>query len=497
MGQVYLIGAGPGNPKLLTIQAQEILQQADCVIYDRLGTQEILGYLPKECEKIYVGKQQGNHTIPQSQINQLLKEKSQQYATVVRLKGGDPYVFGRGGEEGLYLQQQGISFVVIPGITSAISGLSWAGIPITHRNLARGFRVYTAHDSQDGWGDMDFASMANTGDTLVFLMGLSRIEDLTKQLLQAGKAPDTPTAVISNATLPIQKVVVACLENLAEETKREQLQSPALIVVGEVISLSERLNWYKKQPLFGKRILFPRTGENSTLEKLLQQQGAEVAMVQVSRLELLESAWDNICKGAGCEWIAFTSRNGVKFFFDSVKKNGQDARCLAGTMVAAIGKATAKELEKYNICADFIAENATTEAFAKKLQQEILPTERLLLICPEISLEESWQEQPYIVIPAPVYRNMPCLPVNLPPVGFDATIFTCASSVDRVEKALQNQSLQEYIGKTVFAIGKKNANALNQRGIQCLVAPNADYNSLVDTIIKHFNEEGKENESIL
>lgn len=486
MGQVYLIGAGPGNPQLLTIQAQEILQQADCVIYDRLGTQEILGYLPKECETIYVGKQQGNHTMLQCKINQLLKEKAQQYPIVVRLKGGDPYVFGRGGEEGLYLQQEGISFVVVPGITSAISGLSWAGIPITHRNLARGFRVYTAHDSQDGWGDMDFASMANTKDTLVFLMGLSRIEDLTKRLLEAGKAPNTPAAVISNATLPIQKTVVDCLEKIAQEAKREQLQSPALIVVGEVVSLSDRLNWYKKQPLSGKRILFPRTGENSTLEMLLKQKGAEVEIIQVSRLELLESAWDNICKGAGCEWIAFTSRNGVKFFFDSVKKNGQDARCLAGTMVAAIGKTTAKELEKYNIRADFIAENATTEAFAKELQQEILPTERLLLICPEIPLEKSWQEQPYPVVPAPVYRNLPCVPVTLPTAGFDAVVFTCASSVERLETALQGQDLKEYIGKMVVAIGEKTAKVLKERGVDCIVAPNADYVSLVNTIIKQF-----------
>ena len=492
MGTVYLVGAGVGDAKLLTVQGAELLQQADCVIYDRLGTEQLLEQIPPHCEKIYVGKADSHHTLSQQQINCLLEQKAKEYAVVVRLKGGDPFVFGRGGEEGCYLKEKNIPFQVVSGVTSAIAGLAAAGIPITHRELARGFRVYTAHDKEGGFGGMDFASMANTNDTLVFLMGLGRVEQIAAQLIEHGKSSNTPCAVISNASFPTQKSVFAPLQRLAAEVKKAQLTSPALIVVGEVVQLANQLNWFEQRPLFGKKILFPQTGTDNRLEKMLQEQGAEVQRVQVSCLQPIEQAWENICKGAGAEWVAFTSRNGVQFFFDAVANNQQDARCLAGTMVAAIGESTAKALQQYGIRADFIASESTSEQFAKELSQEMMAGERLVLVCPNQPLSSCWAMEYNPVIAAPVYENVPNPDAQIPNQLPDGAVFTCASSVHRFASLLKNQTLQEYLTNSpVAAIGTKTAEALQQYNIVPAVCSESNYTQLVSTLCQLVQEKHK------
>ena len=230
-GTVYLVGAGPGDPGLMTQKGLDCLRRADCVVYDHLANDSLLLETKPDCEKIYVGKQAGNHTMPQEEINRLLAQKAQSCETVVRLKGGDVYVFGRGGEEGAWLRREGVPFVVVPGVTSAIAGLAYAGIPITHRGVARGFRVMTAHDKGGGLTNLDFDSMAHTDDTLVFLMGLSLLGEITSRLLAAGKPSGTPAAVISEATLPTQRVVTAPLSELEARVRENPLPSPALIAV--------------------------------------------------------------------------------------------------------------------------------------------------------------------------------------------------------------------------------------------------------------------------
>ncbi len=489
IGTVYLVGAGAGDAKLLTLRGAELLQQADCVIYDRLGTEQLLEQIPPHCEKIYVGKADSHHTLSQQEINCLLEQKAKEHPIVVRLKGGDPFVFGRGGEEGCYLKEKNIPFQVVSGVTSAIAGLAAAGIPITHRELARGFRVYTAHDKDGGFGGMDFASMANTNDTLVFLMGLGRVEQIAAQLMKYGKSSDTPCAVISNASLPTQKSVFAPLQQLAAKVKQEQLHSPALIVVGEVVQLSEQLNWFEQRPLFGKKILFPQTGTDSRLEKMLQEQGAEVQRVQVSSLQPLEQAWENICKGAGAEWVAFTSHNGVQFFFDAVAKNRQDSRCLAGTMVAAIGESTAQALQQYGIRADFVATGSTSEQFAEELSQEMMAGERLVVVCPNQPLSPCWAMENNSVIAAPVYENVPNPDAQIPDQSPNGAVFTCASSVHRFAALLKNQTLKKYLsGIPVAAIGAKTAEALQQYEIFPAICSESNYTQLVKTLCQLFKD---------
>lgn len=262
MGIVYLVGAGPGDPGLITQKGMQLLKKADCMIYDRLASPELLAYARDDCECIYVGKADRHHTLPQEEINALLVKKAKEYDCVVRLKGGDVYVFGRGGEEGMFLREHGISFVVVPGVTSAIAGAAYAGIPVTQRGVATSFRVITAHNRHDQTTDMDFASMTDKTETLIFLMGLSKVAEIAEGLTDAGRNPMTPTAVISHATTVQQKCVVGNLANIAKRVAEEGLTSPAMIVVGNVVALREKLNFYEKQPLWENVILCRRLEVN-------------------------------------------------------------------------------------------------------------------------------------------------------------------------------------------------------------------------------------------
>ncbi len=245
MGKVYLTGAGPGDIELLTIKALKVIKKADVIIYDRLANKEILKEAKKDCEFIYVGKEDGKHILPQEQINEVLFECAKKYDVVVRLKGGDPFVFGRGGEEGIFLKERGIEFEVIPGVTSAISVPAYAGIPVTHRGVAVSFRVVTGHEapnkehSQIDWNSFKY------DETIVFLMGLHNLKNIATKLMQIGKSPKTPCAVISKGTFKEQKVVVGTLEDIYEKVQEAKLQTPALIVVGKVVDLREKLKWFK------------------------------------------------------------------------------------------------------------------------------------------------------------------------------------------------------------------------------------------------------------
>lgn len=236
-GCVYLVGAGPGDAQLITLKGYKLLQQADCVIYDRLVSEELLQQVPKECECIYVGKENHHHTLKQDEINELLVEKALQHKMVIRLKGGDPYVFGRGGEEALYLREHHVPFEVVPGVTSAVAAPAYAGIPITHRGISGGFHVVTAHNRRDELADIDFDAMAKGKDTCVFLMGLGKLGEIANRLIAAGMAPTQSVAVVSHGTMPWQQCVVAQLENIEQKVKEEKITSPAIIVVGDVVQM--------------------------------------------------------------------------------------------------------------------------------------------------------------------------------------------------------------------------------------------------------------------
>ena len=263
-GKVYLVGAGPGDPGLVTVKGLELIQKADCIVYDRLSAPELLSYAKEDCEFIYVGKADRHHTLLQEEINELLVTKAKEHACVVRLKGGDVYVFGRGGEEGAYLRDHGIKFGVVPGISSAIAGAAYAGIPVTHRGLATSFRVITAHNRLDQTTDMDFASMLDEKETLIFLMGLSKVGEIAEGLIQAGRSPMTPAAVISHATTSEQRTCVGILQDIERRVADAVLTSPAMIVIGDVYVCANSCSFLKIS-CFGENVISFRKSEENHL----------------------------------------------------------------------------------------------------------------------------------------------------------------------------------------------------------------------------------------
>ena len=383
VGKVYLVGAGPGDYKLLTLRAKECLEKADVIVYDRLANKEILRLGKASCEYIDVGKAASDHTLPQDEINALLVKKAEEGKEVVRLKGGDPYVFGRGGEEGGYLQARKIPFEVVPGITSAIGGLCYAGIPITHRGVALSFHVMTGHFKEGSKEKQDFESLAKLQGTLVFLMGMANLEKITSQLIHYGKSKETPVAIISWATRYNQKVVEGTLENIVEQVKRYGIKPPALIVVGKVVNLRQTLNFFENKPLFGKRIVVTRTrSQSSSLIHKIHDLGGKALEFPTIEMQKLE---DNAKLRVAIKYLkdytclVFTSPNAVEVFFEALEDAGLDSRSLAHLKIAAIGNSTNKALKTHGICADIMPPKAVSESLADTLIEELTTSDYVLL----------------------------------------------------------------------------------------------------------------------
>ena len=429
-GKVYLVGAGPGDPGLLTVKGREILERADCVVYDRLAAPELLSYVPAGCEKIYAGKENHHHTMEQEEIQALLVEKAERYETVVRLKGGDPFVFGRGSEEVLALREEGIACEVVPGVTSAVAALASAGIPVTHRGVAGSFRVLTAHDRRDELADLDFDAMAHSRDTLVFLMGLGMLEEIIAGLKAAGMPGDRPVAVVSHGTLPKQQVCQGSLSDIVKKVRQEELTSPAVIVVGEVVSLRKRLT--------APRCLVPRIGtERTELAELLCRRGALVDEVMVGQivyqpLAVTKEALERV------DWLIFTSRHGVEGFYRSLSQAGLDSRVLADCQIAAVGPKTAEALQQHGLCADYVPACANAQELAKGLRQQLNPSDLVWYVRGQKVSEELGRELSSVcqMKDMIVYNNKEvpvCLPCALE--AYDKIFFTSGSSARRV---LQN-----------------------------------------------------------
>ncbi|MCI9136311.1 MAG: hydroxymethylbilane synthase [Lachnospiraceae bacterium] len=479
-GMVSLVGAGPGDAGLITVKGLQAIREADCIVYDRLATEELLKEAKPGCEFVYVGKASRNHTMKQEEINRLLVEMSMKYEKTVRLKGGDVYVFGRGGEEGIYLRENGVPFEVVPGISSAIGGLAYAGIPITHRGIARGFHVVTAHDKDDKLAEIDFAAMARGKETCVFLMGLSKVEEIANKLMEAGMSHDMKAAVISCGAMPNQRTCVSDLAHIAQEVKAAGLISPAMIVVGDVISLREKLDFFESRPLFGKRYLLPMIGEKSSrLQELLQKQGAVVKEIQVGQIVNRERKFTKE-EIESIDWMIFTSKNGVNAFFENLFVSGLDIRSLAGAKIAAIGDKTSELLRSYGINADLIPKEFHSDAFAEELRK-VLHGEEIVWYFKagnaDAHLKKALQEHcrfEEIV----VYENesVEFDREELEDIeAYDGAIFTCASSALRLFQKLEEkgQSIPAY------SIGPKTTACLKKLGAEHIAeAEQADYESL-------------------
>lgn len=380
-GKVYLVGGGCGNPDFLTLRGQKVLSRCDTVVYDALVNPALLAWAPEDCERIYVGKRAANHALPQDGINELLVKLAKEGKEVVRLKGGDPYVFGRGGEEGVALHQAGVPFEEVPGITSVIGGLACAGIPITHRDCASSFQVVTGHLKNDA-AHLDWKVLAATKGTLVFLMGMKNIEKITANLIENGMDPKTPAAVVREASTPRQETVTGELENIAE--KAESLSAPALIVIGEVVKLRDDLRFFDNRPFFGRRFVVTRSrAQASKLVEKIQEEGGESVMYPTIRIQPVASEMARLKTAIGhladYSHLILTSVNGVALFFEQLDACHKDARALAGLTVTAIGKATAAALKKHGVTPDIVPKQFVGEALVEALAPELSAADRILM----------------------------------------------------------------------------------------------------------------------
>lgn len=487
-GTVYLVGAGPGDPGLITVKGLRAVREADCIVYDRLSSPVLLEEAKQGCEKIYVGKENHHHTMEQQEINELLVEKALQYEKVLRLKGGDVYVFGRGGEEGIALRENGIPFEVIPGISSCTAGLAYAGIPVTHRGMAGGFHVVTAHDRNGELADIDFEAMARGKETCVFLMGFSKIREISRRLIEAGMPPDTETAVISKATTNEQRVCTSALRDIAEETERQGLSAPALIVVGEVVKLREQLDFFTGQVLFGKKYVVPKIGTGvSRLAALLRDLGAGVREVQVGKI-VKRNMLFNKQMLQDTDWFVFTSRNGVEAFWENLMGSGLDARSLANSKIAVIGEKTLECLKAHGICADLVPSSHNSDVLAEELSEKLNGSEKVWYVRAEHTdsgLANALSGR-CCLKELPVYANETLECPDFEPGSleeFDGILFTCASSVVRFT-SLCGDKWKECAGKVnCFSIGPKTTACLREQGAERITeAEQASYEAFAEMI---------------
>jgi len=495
-GYVYLIGAGPGDPDLLTLKASKALKSADVIVYDYLSNNKLLEDCKPDAEYIYVGKQAANHAMKQEDINQLLAEKGKAGHTVARLKGGDPYVFGRGGEEAIELRKQGVRFETIPGITSAIAGPSYAGIPVTHRGVARSFHVMTGH-FKDDYAEWDWEALTRLDGTLIFLMGIGNIPRITQALIESGKAADTPAAVIRWATYPIQKTVVGTLETLADDVEKAGIKPPGLIVVGPVVDYRDVMSTFENRPLFGQKIIVTRSrAQAGRLSGLIETMGAEVVELPMIEIEKQPVAkWVNYIETLkSYTWIVFTSQNAVEAFMDGLYSTGVDARQLGHLKLASIGSGTAKALKAYGLMSDVVPKRAISEALAELMKENLTSGDKVLVPSGNLASDVLKTELSTICT------------VDMP-VVYDTVIgkesadhlkevlagdvhgitFTSASTVRNFNAMIEKAGITWPASKC-FSIGPKTSKVLNELGVEPVESDDATIDSLVTCIEKALPE---------
>ena len=485
-GKIILVGAGPGGKGLLTLRGLEALGEADAVVYDRLVSEEILSLIPSSAEKIDAGKSPGSHPVPQPEINRILVEKAEEGKTVVRLKGGDPFVFGRGGEELDIPAEKGIPFEVVPGVTSAVAALSEAGIPVTARGVASSFHVITGHQKGDEPLQIPFDALAKAGGTLVFLMGMGALPKLAEGLISAGMDPETPAAIVENGARPEQRKLLSTLARLPEEAAAMGLHSPAVIAVGAVCGLSGRYGWREKLPLHGKKIIAGRSGSaEGKLLRLLERMGASVYDLPLIRTDPLPGPLPPELLDS--RWLTFSSKTGVRCFFARLLESGLDTRALSGIKIAAVGRATAAALREKGILPDLIPEQFDGEHLGKALAERTEPFDLITLCEPESpsgTLREMLTAAGRTVRSLPLYRTAP-LPLREPErvermlrEGVPAA-FSSGSMARSLAASLPGM---DFSGVTAFCIGRETGKAAREAGFRTVVAEEATLEGLAGKI---------------
>jgi uroporphyrinogen III methyltransferase/synthase len=504
-GKVYLVGAGPGDPGLLTIKAKACLEEADVIIYDYLANETFLDHADEKAELIYVGKKGGSHTMRQEDINTLIVDKAQQGLTVVRLKGGDPFIFGRGGEEAEELVKAGVSFEVVPGVTSAIAVPAYAGIPLTHRDYTSTVAFITGHeDPTKEASSIAWDKLATGVGTLVFLMGVGNLPQIAKSLIENGRSPGTPVALIQRGTVPEQKTVVGTLQDIAERAQKEGLKPPAIIVVGDVVNLREQLNWFENKPLFGKRIVVTRAREQASgFLARLNELGA--ACIEFPTIQVVPpKSWDALDRALmrleGYQWLLFTSVNGVKKFFDRLEHLGMDMRELKDMKVGAIGPKTAEAVYKKGIRPDLVPNEyraeAVLDAFGKwdvKGKKILLPRAakaREVLPMGLVKMGASVDEIPAYQTVQPEHDKARVKGM-LDKGEIDMVTFTSSSTVTNFVEMFgeERQQLKTWMAKVAVAcIGPVTARTAEEQGLSVSLIPEEyTIEGLANAIVQYFS----------
>lgn len=491
-GKVWLVGAGPGDIGLFTLKGAAVLQQADVVVYDSLVGEGVLAKIPEHARLINVGKRANHHTMVQEDINKVLLEEAEKGNKVVRLKGGDPFLFGRGGEELELLSENGIPYEIVPGVTSPISVPAYNGIPVTHRDFCSSLHIITGHKRAGQEYDIDFKALTQTKGTLVFLMGIAALEDICKGLLAGGMDSDMPAAVLQKGTTAGQKRVVATVGTLKEEVDRQGIETPAIIVVGKVCSLADKFAWYEKLPLAGWKVLVTRPRQHiSKTADLLRQKGAEVlelpsiCTVPVEDNSRLYEAFEKLDT---YQWIIFTSPAGVEIFFDEMDRKEMDVRSLGQAKIAVIGEGTKKKLKEHHLLADFVPSVYDGDTLGAELAKELQGNEKILIPRAEAGnkkltelLEQTGAKVDDIATYTTCYEKSRLIDEKkeLETGSVDCVVFTSASTVKGFVEGTKGL---DYTKVKAACIGKQTKAAADAYGMQTCMAKKATIESLIELV---------------
>lgn len=502
-GIVFLVGAGPGDPALITVKAVQCLKRADVVVYDYLANEQLLNYAPASAEKIYAGKIGGRHNQDQEEINNLLVEKGKLGKVVVRLKGGDPFVFGRGGEECEALVKAGIAFQVVPGVTAALGAAAYSGIPLTHRDFTASVAFVTG---QEGRGkeasaiDWDRLSLGN--GTVVFYMGITTLRQSMQRMIEHGRKPETPVAIVRWATTNEQRVLVGTVADIADKVEKLSFKPPAITIVGDVVSLRQQLRWYDNRPLSGKTVVVTRAAEQAgEFSDKLMEQGATVLECPTIRLlppldyEFLDTAIQDI---PTFDWLILTSANAVRFFFERLFFLGKDVRFLGNCKVCAVGPKTAEAIRAYSVVPDMVPSDYKAEGVVSAFSALDLNSKRILFPRAELARElipDALTKQGALVVSPVAYRTL--LPERVSPEALfalekrtvDAITFTSSSTVSNLVTMLGQDLLADMLkGVTVVSIGPITSKTCRKLGLKVDVEPPSyTLDCMVEKLVEHFN----------
>jgi uroporphyrinogen III methyltransferase/synthase len=499
-GKCFLVGAGPGDLGLVTLRARECIEQAEVIIYDYLCNPEMLRWAPEESELIFAGKKAGTHTLGQNEINALLVEKTREGKNVVRLKGGDPFLFGRGAEEAQALAAAGLNFIVVPGVTSAIAGPAYAGIPVTHRGKNSHVTFFTGHeDPEKSESAIDFGALAKLGGTQVMLMGVERIDAIAREMMTNGVRKDLPVALIRWATTGRQETLVGTLETIAERVAAQKFAAPAIAVFGEVVTLRDELNWFEDRPLSGKRIVVTRTRKQAgALTEQLRGLGADVIELPTIRIEPptdLRAFAELVQDAHAYDWIVFTSPNGVNAFFDLFYKLYDDAREIGAARIAAIGPATAQRIKDFHMHVDLQPAEFVAESLVREFRKEgdienlrilIARAEKARDLLPrELSALGAIVDEGFAYRTVPETRDQNGARRRLLEEGADLITFTSSSTVENF-LALGVPWPDKML---VASIGPVTSKTARERGLEVAIeARRHDIPGLVEAIRRFFSK---------